>query len=331
MFDPEFGDPWHLEETGDTCKPITDEARSNWNEALKLAGLDWTKKHVPTYFKLDDGELIESPDTLAVIRETDNRFLGSVGKGTKEVQNSDALKWFDPFLQSGMAKFDTAGSLKGGKVVWAQAVILGNDGSDIVSVKGDEISKRITLAFGHDNLMGVNMGFSPTRIVCWNTLAMMLGNEESSLLKIKKTTNVLTNMDDAREIMNLANAEFEANAEQWRFLASTPFNDDNLDVYVRTVLDLPVDKESFDNLSTRTKNVVETIRGYASAPDDMKPELRGSYWAAYQGVTRYLTHDAGRSGSNRMASLWFGNNKSVNARALFVAMQMAKGKDVSDV
>jgi phage/plasmid-like protein (TIGR03299 family) len=331
MYDKEQGDPWHLSETGDVCKVLTEEAKTNWQAALSLAGLDWTKRHVPTYFKLEDGGLVESPDTLAVVRESDNRFLGSVGTGTKEVQNSDALKWFDPFLASGLARFDTAGSLRGGRIVWAQAIIIGDNGSDIVSIKGDEVSKRILLSFSHDNTMGVHMGFTPTRVRCLNTLRMAESDEQSALLRIRKTANVLVNMDDAREIMNLANAAFEASAEQWRFLASVSFTDSDLDVYVRTVLDLPVDKECFDNLSTRTRNIVETIRGYASSAEDMKPELRGTYWAAYQAFTRYLTHDSGRNGSNRMASLWFGQAKSVNARALFAAMKMAKGEDVSNV
>ena len=40
-------------------------------------------------------------------------------------------------------------------------------------------------------------------------------------------------------------------------------------------------------------------------------------------MTEYLTHQQGRSESNRLNSLWFGENANVNRHALDTAVEMA--------
>jgi len=51
--------------------------------------------------------------------------------------------------------------------------------------------------------------------------------------------------------------------------------------------------------------------------------VRGSWWAAYNAVTEFLTHHRGRESDTRLKSLWFGDSAKVVGRALDVAIQMA--------
>ena len=53
------------------------------------------------------------------------------------------------------------------------------------------------------------------------------------------------------------------------------------------------------------------------------PGVRGTWWAAYNAVSEYLTHERGRAADTRLDSLWFGQGANLNGRALSVALEMA--------
>ncbi len=122
--------------------------------------------------------------------------------------------------------------------------------------------------------------------------------------------------------MNLADQEFEATAEQYRFLASKQINASDLHKYVKIVLD--VQQQEDDDLSTRTKNIIGKVEEFflIGKGNDM-PGVNGTYWAAYNGVTEYLNYEKGRTNENRMDSLWFGQNGNLSQKALDTALALA--------
>ena len=122
--------------------------------------------------------------------------------------------------------------------------------------------------------------------------------------------------------MNLADQEFEATADQFRFLASKQINSADLNKYVKIVLDVHEQKE--DELSTRTKNIIGKVEEFflLGKGNDL-PGVNGTYWAAYNGVTEYLNYEKGRTSENRMDSLWFGQNGNMSQKALATAVALA--------
>jgi hypothetical protein len=125
-----------------------------------------------------------------------------------------------------------------------------------------------------------------------------------------------------RDVMNFANQEFEATAEQYRFLASRQIKTSDLEQYVKIVLGRgDVDK---DDLSTRTKNQIALItKLFDEGKGKTNPAVAGSWWAAYNGVTEYLSYVAGNNNDNRMSSLWFGTGATKNKLAFETAVEMA--------
>src|SRR4051794_31311156 len=97
--------PWHR------LGSVVQEAPTA-EEAIRLAGLDWSVGLEPV--SLADGR--EAP-ARATVRSSDRSILGVVGPRWHPLQNADAFKWFDPFIASGEATFETAGSLDGGRRV----------------------------------------------------------------------------------------------------------------------------------------------------------------------------------------------------------------------
>ena len=102
--------PWHGLGT------IVAEAPDS-SAALELAGLDWTvtQKDIAT---ADGGKVI--PGFKANVRELDDKVLGIVTDRYKVVQNTEAFAFTDALLGEGV-RYETAGSLQGGRRIWLLA------------------------------------------------------------------------------------------------------------------------------------------------------------------------------------------------------------------
>jgi phage/plasmid-like protein (TIGR03299 family) len=300
--------PWHglgtaLEETD----------LYDWPRACQKAGLAWDAELVP----LVTADTQARVARRAVRRMSDGRILGTVGPRYTVLQNRDAFAWFQPFLDAREAALHTAGSLRQGSRVWVLAKL---NREPLVIAPGDEVEKYLLLSHGHDGSLAVRCGFTPVRVVCANTLAMAHGSDASKLIRCKHTKDIQDNLANIRETMSLANAEFEATAEQYRLLARKSINQADLRKYVRRVLKVEDGKEP----STRMKNVMEEIVALAEAGkgNDL-PAVSGTYWTAYNGFSEWLSYQRGHSPQNRLNSLWFGDGASLNKHALEAALEMA--------
>ena len=305
--------PWHGLGTE------IDDATTFW-DAFKLAGLDWEVETEPLYRMGAAHQVVgEEVKAQAAVRTSDDKVLGVVGPRWTPLQNRDAFKVFEPLIDSGDMRLHTAGSLRGGERVWVLCQ-LGLENTEIV--KNDEIAKFALLSNGHDGKLAVHFGFTPIRVVCANTESMARSSTASNLIRVRHHRFVKNNVEKLRDIMNLANQEFEATAEQYRFLASKQINATDLHKYVKIVLDVHQQEE--DELSTRTKNIIGKVEEFflLGKGNDL-PGVNGTYWAAYNGVTEYLNYEKGRTSENRMDSLWFGQNGNLSQKALDTAVALA--------
>mgnify|MGYP005698086073 FL=1 len=298
--------PWHgLGEKLETAPTIS--------EAITASGLDWEVGTKDLVTK--DG--VDVP-AKATYRKSDGAILGVVGPRYVPLQNKDAFEWFQPFLDAGECSLHTGGSLSDGQKVWALAQ-LNRDPSEIV--KGDEVQKFILLSNSHDGTTAIRVGYTPIRVVCVNTLAFAHSHKQSNLLRIRHTRSAASNLLNVRDIMDNINAQFEATAEQFRFLASKDFNQADVRKYVKTLLN--VEHTVDDDLKTRTRNTLDSILETIEGPKQDMPGVRGTWWAAYNGFNEYLNYSKGRNTNNRMESLWFGQNGSSNNRAMALATEYA--------
>jgi DNA-binding transcriptional MerR regulator len=149
---------------------------------------------------------------------------------------------------------------------------------------------------------------------------MAHGSDASKLIRVKHTKDVHQNLANIREIMDVANAEFEATAEQYRLLARKSINQADLRRYVRNVFKVEENEEG----STRLKNIMEEIVRLAEAGlGNELASVRGTLWTAYNGVSEWLGYQRGNSQDNRLNSLWFGDGANLNRHALETALEMA--------
>ena len=283
-------------------------------EAFQLAGLDWQVDTKPLF--TSSGEKVSH---RAAYRVSDDRILGIVGKRWTPLQNRDAFEIFEPMVDAGDLKIHTAGSLRNGERIWALCQI-NQDNSEVVA--GDEIAKFVLLSNGHDGKLAVHFGFTPIRVVCANTEAMARNSAASKLIRVRHNRFVKRNVQDVRDVMNLANQEFEASAEVYRYLASKSINTQDLQSYIKIVLG--ADGKGEDDISTRTKNIILQVTDlFENGKGTDIVGVRGTYWGAYNAVTEYLNYTKGRTSNNRMDSLWFGQNGSMSRKALDQAVTLA--------
>lgn len=350
--------PWH-----GLGQEVPEEFAYDVGHFLSAANLDWEVETIPTYMKHPKtGEFVLMSTGQGVIRWENDKLieLASVGPRFNPLQNMKSLDFFQPFLETKSASLHTAGALDEGRRIWALAK-LNLDNAEIR--KGDEVEKYVLLSNSHDGSLAVRVGFTPIRVVCRNTLAMAHGDKASQLIRVRHTSKMHKNLENIRETMNLANQEFEATMDKFRFLNTRGINPADVEKYVKVVFNMP---EKAEDMPTRTANILTTILNNAElkftqerdnkalveeliaakqandtaaldlilenmetkhGADIVKPQ--GTVWDAYNAVNSYLNHERGRTVDTRLNSLWFGDSAKVNKRALDIALHVADGKDAA--
>lgn len=284
--------PWHR--IGRVVQSAT------FDEAFALSGLDWTVR----LDGLQTASGLAVGGHKAVVRNGDNKPLGVVGEKWRPLQNREAFDWFKPFVDTGACSIETAGALHGGRVVW---VLARCKGVEEEVRPGDTVRPYVLLSNSHDGSLAVRVGFTPIRVVCWNTLSGAHRDEASKLLRVKHTKHLIPTLGEIRETMNVAIGEFQATTEQYRKLAQRKISRADLEKYVKLLL--PVER-----------NAAEAIE-YAEKGRGNAGEL--SAWTAYNGVTEYLAWAAGKTPDTRYTSLWYGDAARLNSQALDAAVQLA--------
>jgi len=290
-------------------------------EAITAAGLDWQVRLQPLHMKYDGVEM--DVPAYATVRDSDKSVLGVVGPTYQPLQNQDAFEFFQPWLDEGLATLESGGSLRQGKRVWVLAKL---KSANMEIVKGDEVAKYILLSNGHDGTLAVRTGFTAVRVVCSNTMAMAHGDRTSKLLRVRHTKNTVKALSEIRDVMNLAEQEFEATADQFRALARKGVRAEDLKSFVKQVFKPKVleggplvtqaDEMDCDRLMGKIIPLFEKGRG-----NDL-PGVAGTMWGALNAVNEYLGYERGSSEEGRLHSLWFGDSARLNQKALQVAMAM---------
>lgn len=293
-------------------------------EAIVHANLDWRVKAEPVYVQRASGHyrLVlanESQNYRAMTRESDGRVLAIVGKQYTALQNRDAFKFFDPFIESGYFEFETAGSLAGGKRIWVLAALTEKGGGMAEVVPGDPIRRYILLSNSHDGSSPVIGTATNVRVVCANTEAAAM-SEGKRAGTIRHTRNVKSKLDNLQDQLANLNAVFQESLDVYRHLTTVQINPDVMELYVKALFG----KQPDDELPKGGSKIVELFE--TGQGNDLKG-VRGTMWAGYNAVTEYVDHHRGlgsiRADSDyrRLESAWFGQGADLKAKALTLARQ----------
>ena len=287
------------------------------SEAIVEAGLDWKVTKEPLFTKEGAGVpmLREAPHHHALVRSSDRKILGVAGDRYQPLQNIEAFEFFNPFLEKEVATLETAGSLMGGKVVWVMARL--ND-LEAEVVPNDPVQANLLLSNAHTGNGAVKVLFTPTRVVCWNTLSVAEDGAKN-MVKVVHSKNLTNSLTAVQEAVDTANKTFAFSLENYRAMARKDITVEGLKNYVRKVLDVPAEVKEMP----RAWEGIEAA--FEGGPGSDIPGVDGTVWNAYNAVTHWVDHQRGRTDESRLTASWFqpGVGPAIRRKAHAEAMELA--------
>lgn len=305
-------DAWH--KLGVNIAEATDS-----KNALALSGTGFTVGKLPLGYQWGD-KFKDSGEAWAIVREDTGDCLGVVGGRYAPIQNAEAFAFMDTVLAEFGAKYETAGSLYGGRKVWLQATL---PAQAFEVVRGDRVEGRATFVNVHDGSGCALVYPTADRIECGNTCRTVTAEALARALKIRHTGSVRDKLDDARRTLGVAVKGIETFKEEAEVMARTPCPDHR--GYFSGVLDEVLEitqakvkmgaaglanadilanalnaAEHRDRLERHYQRLID---GRAGILDDILNRyeqqrcgiagIRGTAWGAFNAVTEHADHFRG--------------------------------------
>ena len=261
--------PWH------GLGVVVKEAPTS-EEALRLAGLDWNVVQEPIYTPFR--EKIEG--FKANVRDSDRKVLGVVSDRYKVIQNVEAFSFTDELLGQGV-RYETAGSLSGGKRVWLLARLPRE-----YIIAGERISPYLVFSNTHDGSGSVKVAVTPVRVVCNNTLNLALETAQRSFSMVH-TGNISDKITEARDTLFKAESYMDRLGAEFEQLHQQKVTDAEVQKYIELLIPL-------ESNATRTqeKNVnrlrEDLAMRYYDAPDLQK--VGKNAYRFINAVSDFATH-----------------------------------------
>ena len=261
--------PWHGLGTRVLTAPTS-------KEALGLAGLDWQVVQEPIYTETE--ELIEG--YKANVRDSDRKVLGVVTDRYKVIQNEEAFAFTDELLGEGV-RYETAGSLQGGKKVW----LLAHMPHEYI-ISGERISPYLVFSNTHDGSGAIKVALTPIRVVCNNTLNLALNTAKRSWSMIH-TGDIKGKMEEAKNTLFMAEKYMDALGKEFETLRMISMSDDKVLEYINELL--PVDESATPQQIRNMKRLQEDMKlRYFEAPD--LKDLGKNAYRYVNAVSDFATH-----------------------------------------
>jgi phage/plasmid-like protein (TIGR03299 family) len=220
--------------------------------------------------------------------KTQTDILGVVGERYRILQNEELFDFGDALLDGG-GRWETAGSIKGGRQVFGSLALERETVLDPTGVS-DKVNTYLLVNTSHDGSIAIQASVTPVRVVCANTLNFALGSgvgrnrSTKQSYKIRHTQTAQGKIQAAREALGLANAymdQFDILAKE--MIQQTVTNDKFLDI-VMTAYPRPEDDKKGAVSKWNTK--IETIEEIYSG--DTNHMIAGTAWGVVNALTERL-------------------------------------------
>ena len=245
-------------------------------EALRMAGLDWQVVQEPIYTETE--ERIDG--YRANVRDMDRRVLGVVTDRYKVIQNEEAFAFTDELLGEGV-RYETAGSLQGGRKIWLLAHL-----PQEYIISGEHISPYLVFSNTHDGSGAIKVALTPIRVVCNNTLNLALNTAKRSWSMIH-TGDIRGKMEEAKDTLFMAKRYMDELGKEFETLRKISMSDKTVMQYIEELL--PVDENATSQQIRNMKRLQEDMKQrYFDAPD--LKDLGKNAYRFVNAVSDFATH-----------------------------------------
>jgi phage/plasmid-like protein (TIGR03299 family) len=296
---------------------LSNEARTDYNQALKDANLDFEVKKIQFKHPLSDNPLYtnlpEDMNAYGTFRMDNGQHLGTVKGQYHVIQNHEALNFLEELVGGGM-QIDSLGSFRKGTVIFANVLIKKDE-----IVKGDEVNNFMQVVTSHDGTLTLDFFQSMVQIVCSNTLRMAM-KSASQHLKISHTVNSLVKLADAATFLNLVGKGADSFNDKLRFLSTKRMSSEMEELFLNQL----VGKVDSSTKNKRLANMRETI---LESPDNSEivKGISGTAYAMLNKVTNFVDHgDTSSTEEKKAVSAAFGTGDARKTKAFELLLEMAK-------
>jgi phage/plasmid-like protein (TIGR03299 family) len=229
---------------------------------------------------------------------TQTDILGVVGERYHVMQNEDLFSFGDNILDGG-GRWETAGSIKGGRVVFGALALERETVLDPSGV-ADKVKTYLLINTSHDGSIAIQASITPVRVVCANTLNLALNQKKvkggvKQSFKIRHTQTAQGKVAIARQTLGMANSYMDsfdimAKAMIEKEVNAKMFNDIILSAYPKP------DKDTKGALK-KWENKVDVINDIYTG--EFNGMIAGNAWGAFNALTERLDwYRSARGGSN---------------------------------
>lgn len=279
------------------------------------AGLDWHVGRSQVAFKPEGKQVFVKGDSEVLYRDDTFAQLGIVSERYQIVQPEAVLEFFRDVVGTGGLELETAGSLDGGKKVWAMART-----GDGFTVRGqDRVDGYLLLSTSFDGSMATRAQFTSVRVVCNNTLQIATADTKGAI-KIPHSSTF-----DARGVkidLGLLGGAFGTFEDQANALAGRKLSNKEAMALLAQVM--AGDAKDETELSTKRFNQIKTVfdlYSHAGRGSNLASSA-GTAWGLVNAVTEYVDHQAGNNANNRFRSGQFGPGAAMKNDVLVQALRL---------
>jgi phage/plasmid-like protein (TIGR03299 family) len=231
------------------------EGLATWEEAVELANLGWEVVPRECFIIGSDGNAKAIAGKTAIVRADNDFVLAVMSDKYKILQNRECFGFFNDIIspEAGGEKaavWDTAGSIDGGRKVFAQAKLLGK----FIIGKGkrkEENERRIVGCTAHDGSGGVVGLQTVTRVVCQNTLNASFSNC-SAKFSVRHSKNALSRVQEAQRILSLAEGYTKVYQEAMNHLFDQKVDSEYVSKFMSEMF--PSTEDEHGDIATRVEN-----------------------------------------------------------------------------
>lgn len=277
-------------------------------EAGKLNGWDVRLEDIP----LPEGYRSSQSNQLVVRTNPFDQgtdVLAVVGDRYKVVQNEALFDFADGILDGG-AQWESAGSIKNGRVVFGSMVV---PREFILDPKGanDKTVTYLLVHTSHDGSTAVQANITPVRVVCQNTLNMAIKGNTKQSFRIRHTATVDGKIDEARRVLGLTFAHMDSFEAIAKAMFETKVTDKQWDKLISELY--PIEDSASKTAQTRHNQKVDTLQAlWKVSPTN--EAIKNTAWGALNALTERIDYyRTGRKGNESIVAAASGFDPVVNA------------------
>lgn len=281
---------------------------STIEEWQKAAGMDWTIESSKVIYETPQ-HCVEFEGQNVLYRSDNDMPLSVVSNRYKPVQPKEVLEFFRDLVEENGFKINTAGTLKGGKHLWA----LAETGKFGEVCKDDGVGGFLLLSTSCDRTLATTARFTTVRVVCNNTLTASLQNNENTV-----SFSHLTQFNHELVKAKLGNAveSFGSFMNMAKFLQQQQLTQIKAQDFVKRLMMnfTQINDPEYDISKNRSyKKIMELFEHDAKGL-----ELVGhTKWGLLNAVTEYVDfHNPSRTNDSRLSNAWFGNGERMKSKAV---------------